>query len=119
MIIPLQRAGREAEDEYDLEDPAKRGGQNGIRESVAENERHADAALPHGDAGSVPASSGIALSFDTSATITSALLCLVVYVRAVFRDDIMQPYSERCLSREINYIFGNLIALMNDAAVIL
>lgn len=58
----LQRAGREAEDEYDHEDPAERGSQNGVRESAAKNEWHADATLPHSDAGSVSTSPGTTLS---------------------------------------------------------
>lgn len=62
MIDLLQWSGRETEDEYDHEDPAERGGENGVRESAAKNEWHADVTLPHGDAGSVSASSGTVLS---------------------------------------------------------
>lgn len=62
MINFLQRAGREAEDEYDHEDPAKRGSQNGVCESTAKNEWHADITLPHSDAGSVSTSSGTILT---------------------------------------------------------
>jgi len=61
-ILFLQRAGGKTEDEYDYEDPAERGSQNGVRESATKNEWHADIALPHSDAGSVSTSSGTTLS---------------------------------------------------------
>lgn len=52
-------SGREAEDEYDFENSTERRGQDRICESVTENERHADAALSHGHAESVPTLAGI------------------------------------------------------------
>lgn len=49
-VLVCSIAGREATDEYDHENTAKRGGQDGVCKSVAENKRDADAALSHGNA---------------------------------------------------------------------
>jgi len=38
LMINFLRVGREAEDEYDHEDPAERRSQNGVCESAAKNE---------------------------------------------------------------------------------